>query len=106
MFCWFCKKLIQGESFGMPIRLCPALVMKDYWSEITERRYVIIEGVSKHDEFLIKKDPQLSLYRKRFWKTEGYFCDVKCCLAYIRDDPSRKKNELILKHMLADLDII
>ena len=95
--CFWDKNTIPEnvKPIGCPIRYVSSRAIKTYNSEMTKEKYVISEPVTEKRIKSLKnrKDDRFSIDKKGYYETDGIFCSVNCCMAFIQD-PENKRNPL------------
>ncbi len=91
--CWWCKSQFDGPAWACPIDIKPLLVEKRYTSAISKSPYSIFEKTTGIND----------TGKKISFITEGIFCSINCCVAWVNEnsprDPVYRHSSVLLTQM-------
>lgn len=108
--CFWDKNTIPDnvQAIGCPIKYIPNKAVKTYHSEISKESYTISENVtSKRSRILEDESQNTKIIHNNYYQTDGLFCSLNCCLAYIEDNkwnPMFRHSPVLLMNLAKELN--
>lgn len=91
---WHRREIPENiQPIGCPIFYLPSQAIKKYFSEISKNTYVIKENISDDKiQKILEQQTDIKIFKRGVYVTDGIFCSVNCCYAYILEEYDQKKN--------------
>ena len=81
-WCWWCKHQFDSPPWGCPMGINASISEKTYVSSISKTSYTLREKTLKSDDGVCT------------YITDGMFCTVNCCRAWVEDNTENPDYEL------------
>ena len=88
---WDRHPIIDGETIGCPINYIPKQVEKKFFSHISKDTYIIRENIPSDSKI---EEDTISILNQDHYETDGIFCSVQCCLAFILDNKHNRMYDM------------
>ena len=101
---WDRNPIIDGEPIGCPINYIPKQIQKTFYSQVSKDTYLIRENIMGETKIT---EPNISTVRESYYETDGVFCGVECCLAFILDNKHNRiydMSQMLLTKMHNELN--
>jgi hypothetical protein len=104
MCCYWDRHTFKTEPICCPIKYVPSVISRTYFSEITKEKFTVKESITETQE--ISKEIETSINTNNYYETDGIFCSLNCCIAFIhenRHNPVYLDSESLLYKIQKDM---
>ena len=81
--CFWDHHPFESDPIGCPLRYIPNKIVKVYKSKISKDIYSIKQDITTRHSLDVIEDEHIQLTKGGKYETDGVFCSVNCCQAFI-----------------------